>query len=276
MADGYTDPFYLRFTSAKQSSMIIGTSRSAQGILPSVLNKELNRTDIYNFSFTLLHSPFGESYLNLINLKLDKKNRNGLFIIAVDPWSISSEFNNNIEKIPEKETFTGKLKFVDLNPNLPYLLNYFDGNLMKIILPKRHKQMFLHNDGWLEVNIPMDKKSVDDRIILKEKEYVFNSKRFSISKYRMQYLEKTIDLLKNYGKVILVRMPLHQKIYKIENYYFQNFNNMITQISINKHISFFDYTNFNGDYTYTDGNHLYKGSANEFSKILSQKIKNAF
>ena len=64
-ADGTTDDFYLRFTSAKQKSLIIGTSRAAQGIQPQLIDSilDLTATDkIYNFSFTAQNSPYGEVY----------------------------------------------------------------------------------------------------------------------------------------------------------------------------------------------------------------------
>ena len=65
-ADGKTDPFYLRFTTDKQNSLILGTSRAAQGLLPEVLNSKLNRDDFFNYSFTLGHSPYGPTYLKSI------------------------------------------------------------------------------------------------------------------------------------------------------------------------------------------------------------------
>jgi hypothetical protein len=272
-ADGYTDPFYLRFTSGKQTSMIIGTSRSAQGILPTVINKDLNRSDMYNFSFTLLHSPFGESYLQLIEKKLDKNTKSGLFIIAVDPWSISSEFKGEIELIPEKETFTGKLQFVNLNPNIFYLLNFYDGNLLKIMLPKRHKNTFLHKDGSLEVTIPMDNKSIDERVSSKAKEYVFNQNRYKLSEYRMYHLEKTIKFLKNYGKVVLVRIPIHPKIYEIEMSYCSHFNFLIDKIATENKVNYIDYTHLNDSLEYTDGNHLSRKSAILFTRRITDSLK---
>ena len=73
-ADGYTDPFYMRFTTAKQKNLIIGTSRAAQGIQPQILNKKLN-LKFFNYAFTVMHSPFGETYLNSIKSKLDESSK---------------------------------------------------------------------------------------------------------------------------------------------------------------------------------------------------------
>ena len=88
-ADGRFDPFYLRFTNGSHQSMILGTSRAAQGIRPDVLNQKLAQrfSEINNFSFTLLHSPFGEVYFDAVKTKLDSSPTGGsqLFLIAVDP-----------------------------------------------------------------------------------------------------------------------------------------------------------------------------------------------
>ena len=39
LTNGYTDPFYLRFTTPKNNNLIIGTSRAAQGIQPEIIRK---------------------------------------------------------------------------------------------------------------------------------------------------------------------------------------------------------------------------------------------
>ena len=63
----YTDPFYLRFTTPQKKSLVIGTSRAAQGIVPSVMTSILNKKgwgeDLYNYSFTIMSSAYGEPYL---------------------------------------------------------------------------------------------------------------------------------------------------------------------------------------------------------------------
>ena len=74
LPDGYKDVYYKRFSTPRATSLIIGTSRAAQGIFPVILEKELIKENyslpIFNYSFTLHHSPFGEPYNNSIKLKL--------------------------------------------------------------------------------------------------------------------------------------------------------------------------------------------------------------
>ena len=73
-ADGYTDPFYVRFTTEKQQNMILGTSRAAQDLQPKIFEKILKK-EINNFAFTVAHSPFGEVYFESIKRKTQQKNR---------------------------------------------------------------------------------------------------------------------------------------------------------------------------------------------------------
>ena len=55
-ADGRTDDYYLRFTGDHRSSMILGTSRAAQGLRPAVIAPLLQGSDVqdlFNFAFTI-------------------------------------------------------------------------------------------------------------------------------------------------------------------------------------------------------------------------------
>lgn len=81
-AGGNTDTFYRRFTSPKQSNLILGNSRAAQGIQPTYL-KSLNGENFYNFSFTIFDSPYGETYLKAVQEKIKPDTKSGNFIITV-------------------------------------------------------------------------------------------------------------------------------------------------------------------------------------------------
>ena len=92
-ADGYSDSFYLKFTTPKQTSLILGNSKAAQGLKPEVFTHKLKK-NIYNYSFAINTSPFGPKYLKSIQSKLDTTNDNGLFIISIDSWSLSTNCDN--------------------------------------------------------------------------------------------------------------------------------------------------------------------------------------
>lgn len=265
-ADGYTDPYYLRFTSKKQSSLIIGTSRSAQGLIPQVINQKTN-ANFLNYSFTVASSPYGPSYFNSIEKKLDKKSTNGIFILAVDPWSISEDKNKTSPLIVESIPMLEEMNFVNMSPNIEYLIKCYNKKRYNILYKKTHNKMLLHKDGWLEVTVPVDSASINKRLRSKIKSYKEICESKSFSKERYKYLEKTINLLNKHGQVFLVRLPIHPDMMAIENKLMPDFNKKI-QLLKSKNNGYLDLTPYNSDYIYTDGNHLYKNSG----KIVSKKV----
>jgi hypothetical protein len=90
LENGKTDYFYDKVTTPRKKSMILGISKSEQGIIPSVLNEKVKDADFYNFSFALSVSPYGEAYLESIKNKIDDGPKKGMFILSVDPWSVAS------------------------------------------------------------------------------------------------------------------------------------------------------------------------------------------
>ena len=62
--------FFKKVTKEHISSGIFGGSRSLMGIDPLILGSGLKGGDIFNFSFTILHSPYGDRYLDFIRGKL--------------------------------------------------------------------------------------------------------------------------------------------------------------------------------------------------------------
>lgn len=267
--DGYSDPFYLRFTTKKQSSLILGTSRAAQGIVPIIIKDSLN-IDIFNYAFTVAHSPYGPVYLESIKRKLDSTSNNNLFILAVDPWAISSwcKESDNINQFRENKLFLSYIKNVNSSPNFEFIYKY-DQSPYTLFFKKTN--MLLHNNGWLEVKI--DKDKISKKSIIK-KEETYRQKhlpRTRFSTVRFQYLQNTINYLNQFGEVYLVRIPIHEKILQVENDLNFDFNEKINQLRGYK--SYYDFTHLHDQFTYTDGNHLHRSSSKEFTKILVSIIK---
>ncbi|SMD46067.1 hypothetical protein SAMN00777080_4746 [Aquiflexum balticum DSM 16537] len=274
---GDVDPFYQKLRGYEKSSLIIGTSKAAQGILPSVMDERLNLSEsnsLHNFSFTVYHSPFGQTYLDRIREKL-RGNDKGIFIVTVDPWSISSDWDTiqNKEIFQEKETFMGKLHSMNGWINLEYCLHYFSAQYIEILLKKfSTTNSKLHKDGWFEVNIAMDLDQVENRINDKVLEYDKLADSYRFSKIRFDYLVKTIEYLKSQGKVYLVRMPVHQRLLEIENELVPNFNNILNPVIQSNQIPYLDLTPKNHAYRYTDGNHLFKEDARTVSGQIAEWI----
>lgn len=274
-ADGHTDPFYLRFTTPKQSSLVIGTSRAAQGVMPSVLNKYLNRSDIYNYSFTIAHSPFGPVYYESIKRKLNSKGREGVFIVTVDPWSVSSNTDPlDSSLFFENDLALAKTKLVNLSPNIQYLLTCYDEPYINLFRKKKPTGLLLHNDGWLEVTTTMDSVSVLKRLQEKLKEYKENHLRvYKFSEIRWKYLIKTLELLKKHGSVYLVRLPVHCELYEIDALLLPDFDDKLQKLSTDTQVPYLNLTSQNERHVYVDGNHLHKASSANVSMEIAKWVK---
>jgi hypothetical protein len=283
-ADGSTDTSYLRFTSEKQSCLIIGDSRSSQGIIPDAFDSITpNNEKMYNFSFTINNSPFGEVYLNAIKNKLDISSKNSLFIISVTPWALLEDTSVRLEH--DKNSILFEMNSFNSKPNIEYLYkNYKYGwgriildRISKYILEKYSTKMsningswsFLHTNGWLEVFTNMNEKHVEINTNKKIQSYINTMSNKSFSEYRYNYLKETINYLNNFGEVYIVRLPVHYSLLEIENDINPNFDDLINKINNVKYINL---KNESKLYKYTDGNHLYKKSALIVSKKIADKI----
>jgi len=278
LADGHADHFYLRFTTPRQNSLILGSSRAAQGIIPDVLDSALTKDypyqKFYNFSFTIAHSPYGPVYYNAICKKLNPNSKNAFFILAVDPWSISTAQKNpnDSSTFIENRLALGQTHFINLNPNLEYLVKNYDEPFMQIIYKKftKHDEL-LHKNGWLEINVPMDSISVLKRTRAKINDYANNNlPYYHFSSLRLRYLDKTIKMLNQHGKVYIVRLPVHPEILKLEETLMPGFDDTIARLSNINNIPYFNLKDSSKHYQFVDGNHLYKNS----SKAVTADIAN--
>jgi hypothetical protein len=289
LADGTTDDYYLKFSSPKQSSLILGTSRAKQGIIPSVLSSSIENSDyqIFNFSFTLKSSPFGLVYYNAIKQKIDLKSKDGCFIVTVDPWSISEKICD-LNKSPDSLSVLLGISDFTSKPNFKYLFKKFPHGWGRILLNRIEKPILkyysgdlnssmtgsfsvLDNDGWLDVYTSLDSAFVKRKEEVKFKTYKYNSVMRTCSEKRIEYLNATIEFLKNHGDVYLVRMPVHKKMLSIEQQYMPDFNERISN-AIFMSEGYFDFSTLDNEYRYTDGNHLTKTSGKEVTQKIGQWI----
>jgi hypothetical protein len=279
MEGGYSDAYYLRFTSPTQSSLIIGDSRSAQGLVPRVFNDSLKGMychEVFNYSFTLTESSYGSVYLKSIKQKTDTTEGGGLFIVNVDPWSISvaSSAPNDERSFPEAQSFLAQLSSVSSSPNLDYILNHYPLPYYNIVLRRiKPDRLLLHEDGWLEVRVAMNLKAVNDRRKKQLKEYKKRQDTFQFSQARFESLQQTIEWLSKYGDVYLVRLPVDDSIFQLEEFFMPDFNQKIRDMADRLNVRYADYTPRRSEYTFTDGAHLHTSSAILVSTEISQWIK---
>jgi hypothetical protein len=283
IADGTTDPFYLRFTTPRQTSLIIGTSRAAQGILPETLNSALADTSlelpVFNFSFTLMHSPFGRVYLDAIRDKLQPQTKDGLFVVAADPFAVAS-----VSKDPDDEAaFREAGQLLDSipsvnggRPNPAYFLNLKKG--WGTVLASKMGFTFtrakrLHEDGWLEITVPMNSALVRQRIDKKLALFEDNLGRYRISSIRRAFFERTIRFLAAHGRVFIVRLPAIGEVIAVENRLMPSFDRWVEEISERYNAPYLDFSERGDHYAFTDGSHLHKSSGRVFTRDIAARIR---
>ena len=268
---GGVDAFYGRFTSPPAGSLVLGTSRAAQGIRPAVLVARLGgqfEGPLLNYAFTLTHSPYGPAYLASIRRKLRPEVRNGLFIVAVDPWSLS--LTGAEGSFPEAQSFIGQLHQVSQNPNLSYLTHYQTKPLYRLPLDFATATERLHPDGWLEVNIGTGSAQVRARTARKLQDY----RRLAVSQHlsagRLLALRQTIAFLKPHGRVVLVRLPVGPALRQLEQLYQPGFDQQMRQLAADFSVPYLDYSA--QPYATTDGNHLQRAASAAFSQQLAEDL----
>lgn len=278
-ANGKGDPFLLRFNTPQQQSLILGTSRVAQGLLPEVFNQsqaDFSRP-MYNFSFTVNSSPYGPVYYEAIKNKLKPNAKNGIFVLGVCPNAITRHIKNpadSVEKYREHEAFLNKVSFFNGSFNPDYLFRGYSEQYINLAVNNVRSLMELHPDGWLEINVPMDSTSIKSRTKSKMKKY---QKSFfgpyQKSPLRMDYLSKTISLLQQQGRVYLVRMPVGHQMRALEQWFMPDFDQMMEQLSTKHKVNYYNLDKDKIEYLTTDGNHLYKTEGRKVSQLLLKMIE---
>ena len=267
---GYSDSEYKRFTSGTKSSLIVGTSRSAQGIVPEVVNAKLAPEafdlPIYNFSFNVGTSPYGETYYKAIKKKLQfNPDTTSLFIVSVDPFSLSTERGQDAKGFREDSRCLKRVR-VYTRPQLWYMLLYCRPHQWV----SNHSSI-LHEDGWLEVNgIMMDSLSIDERLEKKMTEY--EQYEISSSSYRLEWLRATVELMKQNGSVFMCRIPVSNEMQEWEDQCWPDFDEDMNAMAREAGIEYYSFSSASGQYRTTDGNHLYYEDGKIFTSMLCDSI----
>ncbi|WP_231128716.1 hypothetical protein [Chryseobacterium vaccae] len=275
-ADGNTDDDYMHFAVEKPQNIILGDSRGAQGIVPSVLKEKL-AVPFDNFSLNIVYSPYGQIYLKALKRKLNPATKNGIFILTVNPWNLSlNHIVKKKEDFPEEKSPLKNMYFYDMSPNYEYLLRNYTKSWFKIYTDREEagrSNTFLHKDGWMEVDVNMNKDSVAARTALKTKEYRDMMENYNLSDERLKALNDIINYLKDKGTVYLVRIPTSKNITEIENEKFPEFNDVMKEISQKHHLKYYNFAGQYNEFQYTDGNHMYRDSGKNLSARIGDSIR---
>lgn len=290
---GYVDAFYARFAAPPAGSLVLGTSRAAQAIRPDVLAAQLgNRYEgpWLNYAFTLAESPYGPGYLSSIERKLAPGTRRGLFVLAVDPWSLSlpkgtkysgypplSEPVGWHKKVlfPEAKSMVSQLASVSQSPNLDYLAHYLHKPFYQLLLDTDTTRVVerLHPDGWLEIALPPPTANptlLARRTAEKLATYRALAASSQLAVARLSSLEELITLLKPCGRVVLVRLPTGPEMAALEKQYQPYFDEELAQLAARHAVPYLNYLAL--PYPTNDGNHITRGAAGQFSQRLAADI----
>jgi hypothetical protein len=277
---GYVDAFYARFASPPAASLVLGTSRAAQGIKPGVLAAQLKGYEgpWLNYAFTLAESPYGPGYLSSIRRKLAPGTRRGLFILAVDPWSLSLPkklLDAKHMRFPEANSMVSQLASVSQNPNFDYLAHYLHKPFYQLLLntDTAHVIERLHPDGWLEIALPPP--SADTALLRRrtaEKLTTYRKLATSSEFLEARYgsLSETIKFLQQHGRVVLVRIPTGPQMAMLEKQYQPSFDQKMQQLADSRDIRYLNY--LAQPYPTNDGNHITRQAAEQFSQRLAADI----
>ena len=276
--DGTFDDYYLRFTGPRRQALILGTSRAAQGLRPDVMNAVLHRGEddaLFNFAFTLGQSPYGSTYLEAIRKKVDPAAANGLYILAVDPWSLCDDTTQKPEE-RENTLALGRMWTLTGTPNYEYLTRYATAGWGSFIGGPLHDAdtlTLLHPDGWLQINAPTDTLSVRIRSERKLEHYRKVQLPASIpSEERFASLRETVALLKPHGRVVLVRLPVSDAMLELEYQLWPDLNARLTALAAERGAEFLDLMPERGLCSFTDGNHLDTLSARWISERTAKYL----
>jgi hypothetical protein len=271
----YLDAFYARFTSPPAGSLVLGTSRAAQGIEPAVLAARLGQRYAgpwLNYAFTLAESPYGPGYLSSVRRKLAPGTQHGLFVLAIDPWSLSmpkTALKTQPLVFPEAKSMVSQLRDVSQNPNYEYLARYLRQPFYQVLLHDTSTIERLHPDGWLEVALPPPSADTA-RLRQREAEKLATYRPLAASSYlsaaRCQSLRQLIAFLKPHGQVVLVRLPTGGAMAALEHQYQPNFDQQMRQLGV-PYLNYIDQ-----HYPTNDGNHLHRSAAMQFSHRLAADI----
>lgn len=265
---GWSDWAYKRFRTSGEKSLILGTSRAAQGIQPAIINEQLAGfgfyLPIFNFSFTGTASPYGELYYRAIKKKIGNGTyNNGLFLLSVDPWGLSFNNEDNDGQLREYNRCLADVD-VYMKPNIQYMIKYLSPLSF-------NKSMFLHDDGWYELDVPMDSISLEKRILNKKKEY--STVSIIRSEYRLEWLSKTIKFLKSKGSVFLCRIPSSKYFIDIENKLWPDFDKDMKIISERENVPYISLINSYRYYRTIDGQHIYREDGKLLTKEICDSVK---
>lgn len=272
--NGHTDTNYLRFTPNMNAGLIVGNSRAAQAICPYDIG---SHAGLFNASFSLQTSPYGEAYYTYLMKQLNQKDEGQFFVVCVDPWSLSSAMNLETGE----DVWIENNKFVATtvtlsDPNWEFIVDQYAYGWGNIILERYRPTsgMYLHKNGWLEVQREYNQARATKRRMDKlggyKREVFIQNKP---SKNRKVWLQKLIREMKSRGKVLMVRIPVHPDFFEMEQTFWPGFEKEMNDMASKEGVVFWSPRALNEELYFNDGHHMNYKSSHRFSQLLNQEIR---
>jgi hypothetical protein len=250
---------YPRVITPRQHSLVIGTSRAAQGIDPDILNERLREVypagDLYNFAFHIDETTYNEIYFSAIMKKLTADRGHGLFILSVDPWA----FKRDNQILGEVD-----LHSVSVNPNLEYLVRFFNRTWISP-LPTH---VYVNSSGR---SVVTGVKRNPSMIASKLQTYREMALHYAYDEASERVFVRLIDSLKSRGDVYAVRMPVAPEMVALEDSVMPDFSTRISELVQSHGAVYLDFIRESFDTN--DGNHLTKEEGDRFSELLAERIR---
>jgi hypothetical protein len=163
------------------------------------------------------------------------------------------------------------------DPNYEYLVREYSKGWGYNILESygyHPTEVTLHEDGWLEIDKPLDSASIASRTKSKLKHYRENAMPGrKISEYRFRSLEQLIQKLHKYrSQVYLVRLPVCEEMFALENEFCPDFDARILKISEQYRVPYYTMQSEAKDIIFSDGNHISRNSTQYCSQLVAQWI----
>ncbi len=270
---GYVNEYYPKFLN-KSPSLVIGTSRALQGIIPDSLIQGLDFDGpMLNFAFTIKSSPFGEVYLNAIKRKVPSETTSGLFIVEVSPFAFAADtsLKRGVNRFRESKLMLGDQCFMNFEPNIEFVLRNYGKPIYELILNDNGGNVNLKTfkNGWLQVTVPMDSVSFNSRLSSTQAFYKKEFSSMEVSEKRKRAFISVLDFLKEKGEVYIVRLPLHNSVHVMENDFFPEFDEYIGTVASNNGLQYINLVS--KKYETTDGQHISSSAAKELSSYLRKE-----
>jgi hypothetical protein len=280
----FIDRSYLKVTTPQATSLILGTSRAAQGFFPQQINSRVTKMFegyIVNHSFTLGLSPYGYSYENFIKQKIAPNTKNGIFILEVSPYAFATpkqNVNDDSTYFAESHSFVGKISNSSTNPNIEYLTDYYSErhfameHLYNLIFD--NKRAILDNNIYGSMSVTVKKGAVaqEERMKIRMASYRRDASNVKFSEKRYKSFIRTVKYLDGMGTVYIVRIPVSEMMKDMEEEAFPDFDDKIKSVAKKNNCNYFNYINDCKNYITTDGSHLHSESAQKLTEQICDSL----